>query len=98
MLLKPFSYHQVEDAKGRTCLHVSSSNGHLDMVQVLLGQGAHLNAKDKNGWIALHYAANAGYLATVKLLVDSGSSSTAETNDGHIPLWYYLLMLACSLI
>ena len=47
-------------------------HGHQDMVQVLLGQGAELNAKDKGGWLPLHYAAKSGYLNTVKLLVDNG--------------------------
>ena len=63
---------QNEDSRGRTCLHVSAMHGHQDMVQVLLGQGAELNAKDKGGWLPLHYAAKSGYLNTVKLLVDNG--------------------------
>ena len=58
------------------------------MVQVLLGQGAELNAKDKNGWLSLHYAAKSGFLSTVKLLVDNGSPTTSQTLEGYIPLWY----------
>ena len=57
------------------------------MVQVLLGQGAELNAKDHAGWLSLHYAAKSGYLNTVKLLVDNGSSTTTQTSEGYIPLW-----------
>ena len=79
---------QVVDAIGRTCLHVSADSGHHEMVQVLLGQGAELNAKDKNGWLSLHYAAKSGFLSTVKLLVDNGSPTTSQTLEGYIPLWY----------
>ena len=57
------------------------------MVQVLLGQGAELNAKDKAGWLSLHYAAKSGFLNTVKLLVDNGSATTTQTSEGYIPLW-----------
>jgi ankyrin repeat protein len=57
------------------------------MSQVLLGQGASINARDKKGWMPLHCAAQAGFLDIVHLLVENGASTTAETNEGHIPLW-----------
>lgn len=66
---------------------MAATNGHYDMVQVLIGQGADLNLSDNDGWMPIHYAAHAGFLDVVKLLVDSGSPSTAETNVGHVPLW-----------
>ena len=57
------------------------------MAQVLLGQGASINARDKKGWMALHCAAHAGFLDIVHLLVENGASTVAESNEGHIPLW-----------
>lgn len=35
------------DLNGKTCLHIASSYGHYAMVEVLLGQGAEINATDK---------------------------------------------------
>lgn len=58
------------------------------MVEVLLGQGAEINATDKNGWTPLHCAARAGYLDVVKLLVESGASPKSETNLGSAPIWF----------
>ena len=88
---------QVEDNDGQSCLHISSSRGHADMAQVLLGQGASINARDKKGWMALHCAAHAGFLDIVHLLVENGASTVAESNEGHIPLWYLLTYLSTSL-
>ena len=78
---------QVKDSLGRTCLHLAASNGHWEMVQVLLGQGAELEAADNMGWLALHHAAHAGFVDVCKLLVQSGALTTAETIEGKIPLW-----------
>ena len=79
---------QTVDETGRTCLHISASQGHHDMVQVLLGQGANIHARDKDGWSALHCAAQAGFLNIVNLLVVNGAPTTLETKAGKIPLWY----------
>lgn len=35
------------DLNGKTCLHIAASYGHYAMVEVLLGQGAEINATDK---------------------------------------------------
>lgn len=37
----------MKDKRGRTALHLAAANGHLDMVALLLGQGADINACDK---------------------------------------------------
>ncbi|CAK1601307.1 unnamed protein product [Parnassius mnemosyne] len=58
------------------------------MVEVLLGQGAEINATDKNGWTPLHCAAKAGHLNVVKLLCESGASPKSETNLSCAPIWF----------
>lgn len=35
------------DLNGKTCLHIAATYGHYAMVEVLLGQGAEINANDK---------------------------------------------------
>lgn len=76
------------DRYGKTGLHIAATHGHYQMVEVLLGQGAEINATDKNGWTPLHCAARAGYLDVVKLLVESGASPKSETNLGSAPIWF----------
>lgn len=41
----------------KTGLHIAAMHGHYQMVEILLGQGAEINAADKNGWTPLHCAA-----------------------------------------
>lgn len=33
---------------------IAAMHGHYQMVEILLGQGAEINAADKNGWTPLH--------------------------------------------
>uniref|UniRef100_T1JXK5 Ion transport domain-containing protein n=1 Tax=Tetranychus urticae TaxID=32264 RepID=T1JXK5_TETUR len=74
------------DRQGRTCVHLASATGHRDMVALLLGQGAEINAQDKKGWTPLHYASRHGYLSVVQLLVESGADPTTASKDGKVPL------------
>lgn len=76
------------DRYGKTGLHIAATHGHYQMVEVLLGQGAEINATDKNGWTPLHCAARAGHLDVVQLLVQSGASPKSETNLGSAPIWF----------
>lgn len=45
------------DRHGKSGLHIAAMHGHYQMMEVLLGQGAEINATDKNGWTPLHCAA-----------------------------------------
>ncbi|CAB0010021.1 unnamed protein product, partial [Nesidiocoris tenuis] len=79
---------QSHDRHGKTGLHIAAMNGHYQMVEVLLGQGAEINSNDRNGWTPLHCAARAGKFDCVKLLVESGASPKSETNYGSAPIWF----------
>ncbi|KAL3269656.1 hypothetical protein HHI36_008719 [Cryptolaemus montrouzieri] len=79
---------QSIDKHGKTGLHIAATQGHYQMVEVLLGQGAEINAPDKNGWTPLHCASKAGCFEVVKLLTESGASPKSETNLGAVPIWF----------
>lgn len=48
-LLLGRSTHQlaIKDSQGRTGLHIAAAHGHLELVTLLLGQGAEINVLDQ---------------------------------------------------
>lgn len=50
------------------CVHPSA--GHLDVVCLLVSQGAEISCKDKRGYTPLHTAASSGQIAVVKHLLN----------------------------
>ena len=69
----------------------AASNGHLEMCQVLLGQGADCTVEDREQWTALHCAAKGGYLDVVHLLTNSGTSTTATTSADKVTLKIFII-------
>lgn len=56
------------------------------MVKLLIGKGAYVNAKSKDSQTALTLAIKKGYLETTNLLLSSGADINAKNNDGLTPL------------
>ncbi len=50
-------------------MHAAVSRGHIEVVKILLANGADINAKDKNGITALNLASENGYKEIVYLLL-----------------------------
>ena len=74
---------------------IASSEGHLEMVKLLVENGADVKAKDKDkdGWTALMWASCKGDLEIVKFLVESGADVNAKCSvykytDGYTALMY----------
>jgi ankyrin repeat protein len=61
------------DNSGQTTLMLASTNGRLEVVQMLLAKKAVVNAKDKNGRTALMLASQGGHEEVKKLLVKAGA-------------------------
>jgi hypothetical protein len=83
--LKSINWNQ-RNLNGDTGLHLAAANGHVEVVQQLLGKGAELEAKTNFGWTALHRAASAGHEKVVKLLLEKGADIEAKTNYGWTAL------------
>ena len=47
LLSKSTNQIHVKDKRERTGLHLASDHGHIDMISLLLGQGADINGFDK---------------------------------------------------
>jgi ankyrin repeat protein len=64
--------NELLDAKnnhGITPLRVGAENGHLDIVNLLIGCGANCNSQDKHGIIPLHAALEYGHQEVVRVLM-----------------------------
>ena len=75
---------------GWTLLHTSASNGHLDVVKLLIASGTRLDAvtTDEVGCTALHAAAINGYLLIVLPLVEAGADIHIKSKKGQTALDY----------
>ncbi|XP_013410662.1 ankyrin repeat domain-containing protein 49 [Lingula anatina] len=91
LLQKDASLIQAVDKDGYTPLHRAAYNGEMDVVKILLSQGADVNAQTKDGWQPIHSAARWNQVEVVSLLLQNGGNINAQTNGGQTPL-----MLAAS--
>uniref|UniRef100_A0A671KDF9 Ankyrin-2-like n=1 Tax=Sinocyclocheilus anshuiensis TaxID=1608454 RepID=A0A671KDF9_9TELE len=72
---------------GLNALHLAAKEGHVDMVQELLGRGSSVDSATKKGNTALHIASLAGQGEVVKILVKRGADINAQSQNGFTPLY-----------
>lgn len=78
---------QFTDEDGYTALHRGSYNGHLNVVEYLIGVGANVHARTGDGWQPLHCACRWNKVDVAYLLLQNGGvSCNACTNGGQTPL------------
>ncbi len=68
--------------KGWAPLHYAATNGHDDIVKVLLDHSAYIDAGSPNGTTPLMMAARGGHVSTVKLLLDEGADLRVKNQIG----------------
>ncbi|OGV97496.1 MAG: hypothetical protein A3I04_02140 [Nitrospinae bacterium RIFCSPLOWO2_02_FULL_39_110] len=66
---------------------VASDEGYLDIVKILLADGADVNKKDNDGSTALIEAVGKGHIDIVKVLLAAGADPDAENDNGVTALW-----------
>jgi len=86
-MLKRNSHHLHTDGgdggSGYTPLHYAARNGHVDCVELLLQEGANVNATTSG---ALHRAAFMGHQRVCSLLVRAGVRGGIQDSDGDTAL------------
>ena len=69
-----------------TPLAVAAIHGQVEAVNLLLREGADVNAKHPDGNTALHAAAFFGRPEVVKVLLEHGADVAARNEEGRTPL------------
>ncbi|KAL9063409.1 MAG: hypothetical protein Q9161_009479 [Pseudevernia consocians] len=81
------SYNQMPDSAGWTPLMIAASvREGDDLVDMLLGKEADVNAKNYSGQTALHFTASKNNLETARKLLSHGATARAKDKRGQLPL------------
>ncbi|CAH0028499.1 unnamed protein product, partial [Clonostachys rhizophaga] len=76
----------LQDANGKTALHIASEHGLVDAAEWLIDAGAHISLTDNDGQQPLHTACLQGHTEVAELLLKRGASTAATDNDSAQPL------------
>lgn len=72
----------IRNNRNQTPLQLGVMQGHTDLVQLLVAEGADVNMEDEDGDTAMHVALLRPQLANVILSPIVGTSSTEESSEG----------------
>ena len=67
---------------GYSSLHLATFRGKADTLNLLVKNGADLEARDKKGWTSLHIASQRADHDAMDTLLDAGADLEARTHDG----------------
>ena len=70
-----------------SALHIASSKGFSEIVELLSFNKKLLSQKDEVGLTPLHIACAFGTLETVKILIKNGADINSKDNQGQTPLF-----------
>ena len=78
----------MKAARGWTPLHNAVDSDDKEIVELLVNNGADVNATHNGGGTPLHWAARKGHKQIVELLIANGANVNAQDEDGGTPLFY----------
>lgn len=86
MLAKRPGLIQVTEDMGATPLHTAATEGHADIVKLLIENGMHPGLADWFGTTALHLASGRGHTEVVEILLSKGADPNVKNNQSGTPL------------
>jgi len=76
--------NELEATSGRSALHKAAFWGHVQMVEMLVGElKMNLNVQDNTGETALHDACRFGHAEVAKILLDAGANTNLKNRAGQ---------------
>jgi len=76
----------VDDWTGKTALHYAAEYGHLEIVELLLANGANVSRRDDDKATPLYFAAVGGFVDVARLLLDYGADINARDKARESPM------------
>ena len=86
LLLRKDAKVNATDKHGFTPLHNAASEGHAQLVDLLLGTGGDINARDEDGATPMYLASKQGHLDVVKCLIRNRARVDERDKQGNIAL------------
>jgi len=86
LLARGADVQAAESSRGQTALMWSASEGHVDVMRVLLDANANVAAKSKAGFTPLMFAARGSNVEAVATLVKAGANLNDVATDGTTAL------------
>jgi ankyrin repeat protein len=85
---KDAAFLDAASDEGISPLIAASSEGHLDVVKLLITAGANVDGKDQDETTALMAASARGHVGAVKELLAAGAKVNEQNRDGHTALMF----------
>ena len=86
--LPPFTFTSFLPSPSNDSLILVSLCSNLDCLELMIGQGCHVNARDKYGRTPLHYAAATAQFQCILSLIGNGAEVNITDLEGRTPLHY----------
>jgi ankyrin repeat protein len=83
---EPEAYIELEAENKARPLQIAAYKGHMNILNLLLDQGANMNAQDQDGYTALHWAVLQADTEVVKVLLDRGADKNIKNRNKNTPL------------
>jgi len=68
---------------GATALTIAAETGAVEVLRLLLAQGADIDARSASGWTPLMRACNAGQVETARALLEAGADPELRNAEGY---------------